>query len=314
MLGLWLWYFVTALLLIVGLACFDIEGAAILGWMFLSLASGSLVFLLKQRRKFLHFFAVLLFHILVAALLGLFSRRCLNIDEDGAYLLGIAAFANLFVLYSFERCGRRWPKVLSTLLLMVVVAGDLLEAAMPKVWATEFRVGVFVGIFTIVVGVYLVLRKGILSRLCGVGVVGLAIAAVLFSFYMSAQLTDMVGEDREKVLEHTRPQIENLLSGWNEGDYEKFTADFDSSLKERLDEAAFAEMRQAVGECISKGEPSSVASQNIYQKLVSFYPAQFAEEPYVEMVFAFTESQTDRWEIIGLSFSAVEPAGEVPAE
>lgn len=302
----------AVLALVVGLTCFGLEDGAILGWILLALTLGSIIFLLKQRRKVLHFFSILLLYSFVTALPAFLSYRYLNIDENGAWLIGLVLFSNLLTLYLFKNCKSRWAKPLSALLLIVVIAGDMVLAGAPKAWATDFRVGVFIGIFTIGVGIYLVLRRGVLSRLYGVGVVVLAIAAIAFSVFGSTQLVEMVGDDREKVLDHTMPQIENLLSGWNEESYEKFSADFDESFKEQMDKATFVEIRQAWGEYVSKGEPQA-ASQNIYQKLV-IYVAQFAEVPHAELVFAFAESPTDSWKIVGLSLKAVEPVEEVPAE
>lgn len=311
-LGLWLWYFVTTLLLVVGLVCFGLEDGAILGWILLVLTLSSLVFLLKQRRKVLHFFSILLLHSFVAVLLAFLSYRYLNIDENGAWQLGLVVFFNLLALYLLKKCKSRWAKTLSALLLIVVIAGDLVLAGGPKVWATDFRIGIFIGIFTIGVGIYLVFRKGILSRLYGVGVVILAVVAIVISVVLSTQLVGMTGDDRDRVLDYTMPQIENLLSGWNEGSYEKFSADFDEGFKEQIDEAAFMEIRQAWGEYVSRGEPQ-VASQNIYQKLV-IYIAQFVEIPHAELVFAFAESPTDSWKIVGLSLNPVEPVEEVPVD
>lgn len=311
-LGFWLWYFVAVAALAVGLVCFGLEDGAILGWILLVLALGSTIFLLKQRRKVLHFFSILLLYSFIAVLPAFLSYRYLNIDENGAWLLGLVLFFNLLALYLFKKCKGKWFKLLTASLLIVAIAGNLLLAAEPKNWATDFRVGIFIGIFTIGVGIYLVLRRGILSRLYGIGVVVLAIVAIALSVFLSAQLIEMTGDDREKVLDNTWPQIENLLSGWNEESYEKFSADFDESFKERIDEAAFMEIRQAWGEYVSKGEPQ-VASQNIYQKLV-IYLAQFAEVPHAELAFAFAESPVDSWKIVGLSLNPVEPAEEVPAE
>jgi|GEM_PF-4772490 hypothetical protein len=54
-----------------------------------------------------------------------------------------------------------------------------------------------------------------------------------------------VSVDQQSVLSYANPIVDNLLAGFNEGNYAKFSRDFDHQMKTALPEATFNQMRQS---------------------------------------------------------------------
>jgi len=295
--GLWVWLLAAAVTLTTSLSLIALGDKALLGWLLLVATLGSLIFLLRKRRRVLHFFAVLLLFTLIAALAGVLGHRYLYISEDGSTALGLVIFFSLSALYLFAKSTRRWGKVLSTILFVLVIGLNLLIVVMPNVWISDIIVSAVVGILTIGIGIFLVVRKNLFARFSGVGVILLVILSSMLSTLISMQLTEVVGENKETILGKTASQVENLLLGWNEKNYQQFSADFSDELKEKISEAAFVELRQSWGNYITKNEPR--VGVQIYTKLV-IYTAEFSNQPQAQLVFQFAESVADRWKIIGM--------------
>jgi len=302
--GLWLLWFLALVFLATGVS-FLVEGDSWGGFICFAAALVANIFLLRRKRKVLHFFGILLLFTFVSSVIGTVGYRFGHIGEDGALNLGITIFLSLVPLNLLTK--GKWARKIGAVLLATVILLDLIFIVAPKAWGSEVAVGLLIGIMTLGVGIFLVLRKEIIARLSGVAVVVLALAAVAFSFVTDTGLVPMTGADKEIVLSKTTAQIDNLLEGWNETSYEKFTADFDSSLKEQLTETNFSSFRESWGEYISKGDPD-VYGRNGFAKRV-IYIAVFSQQPSAEIAFDFLESAgefADRWKLIGLSFSPVE--------
>jgi hypothetical protein len=95
--------------------------------------------------------------------------------------------------------------------------------------------------------------------------------------------------DKEKVLAYADPVVDNLLVGFNEGDYAKFSRDFDERMKSAIPEATFAQMRQDMVSKIGLYKSrtfSKVEKQG--EATIVIYTAEFGKESEVEVKVVFT--------------------------
>ncbi|HIE13278.1 MAG TPA: DUF3887 domain-containing protein [Desulfotomaculum sp.] len=95
--------------------------------------------------------------------------------------------------------------------------------------------------------------------------------------------------DKEKVLAYADPIADNLLAGFNEGDYAKFSRDFDAQMKSVLPETAFAQMRQDMVSKIGLYESRTVSKvEKQGEATVVIYKAEFEKESGVKVTVVFT--------------------------
>lgn len=96
--------------------------------------------------------------------------------------------------------------------------------------------------------------------------------------------------DKEKVLAYADPIVDNLLAGFNEGNYAKFSKDFDGRMKSALPEAAFTQMRQLVVSKIGLYKSRTVSKvQKQGPATLVIYNAEFEKESGVEVKAVFTK-------------------------
>ena len=100
--------------------------------------------------------------------------------------------------------------------------------------------------------------------------------------------TVLSGDDATEVLAYAEPIVDNLMQGFNEGNYAKYSRDFGPEMKQALDEAAFAENHEFVTSRIglyeSRGDPV-VTKTGEYVAVT--YRAKFEREDGVALQFVF---------------------------
>lgn len=115
-----------------------------------------------------------------------------------------------------------------------------------------------------------------------------------------AALTDA---DREAVLSYAEPMTDNLLAGFNAGDYATFARDFNAKMREALNEAAFEATRTdilgKIGAYVSR-EVSRIEKQQ--GLIVVVYTARFEKEDGVTVRVVFEPTGDHR--IAGLWFDS----------
>lgn len=99
-----------------------------------------------------------------------------------------------------------------------------------------------------------------------------------------------VSVDQQSVLSYADPIVDNLLAGFNEGNYAKFSKDFDDRMKTALPEAAFTQMRQSIISKIGRYKSRAVAKvQKQGPATLVIYNAEFERESGVEVKAVFTK-------------------------
>uniref|UniRef100_A0A7C1F2V9 DUF3887 domain-containing protein n=1 Tax=Ammonifex degensii TaxID=42838 RepID=A0A7C1F2V9_9THEO len=99
-----------------------------------------------------------------------------------------------------------------------------------------------------------------------------------------------VSGDQQSVLSYAAPIVDNLLAGFNEGNYAKFSKDFDDRMRSALPEAAFAQMRQSIVSKIGLYKSRTVSKvQKQGPATLVIYNAEFEKESGVEVKVVFTK-------------------------
>lgn len=101
-----------------------------------------------------------------------------------------------------------------------------------------------------------------------------------------------VSVDQQSVLSYADPIVDNLLAGFNEGNYAKFSKHFDNRMRSALPEAAFAQMRQSIISKIGRYKSRTVSKvQKQGPGTLVIYNAEFEKESGVEVKVVFTKNR-----------------------
>lgn len=98
------------------------------------------------------------------------------------------------------------------------------------------------------------------------------------------------GDDAARVLAYAEPIADNLLAGFNEGNYTNYSRDFSPEMKEALDETVFEQNHEHVTSRIGLYESRSdpvVTETGDY--IAVTYRAKFEREDGVALRFVFKE-------------------------
>ena len=80
----------------------------------------------------------------------------------------------------------------------------------------------------------------------------IAAILVVLMFCVTLAGADVVGTTDQEVQKAADPILDNLMAGFNEGNYQKYSKDFDPTLKESLPEAKFKQVRSEILQKIGK--------------------------------------------------------------
>ncbi len=96
------------------------------------------------------------------------------------------------------------------------------------------------------------------------------------------------GAERDAVLAYAEPTTDNVLNGYNSGDYAQFSENFDAVMLQAETEEVFLQTRAQImsklGKYISRQSPGVVKQNNKY---IVFYNARFEQEDGVTIRIVF---------------------------
>jgi len=113
------------------------------------------------------------------------------------------------------------------------------------------------------------------------------------------------GSKAEEVLAYATPKADNLIKGLVDGDYAVFSADFDATMKEGMNQAAFDELRQIFADKLGSyksHEVSVVLEDELYTTVA--YKMIFEKDDAVVMRVVFDNNSPHP--ITGLWFDSPE--------
>ncbi len=112
-----------------------------------------------------------------------------------------------------------------------------------------------------------------------------------------------VGSTDAEVKAAAEPLLDNLLSGFNDGDYARYSRDFDATLKEAIPEKKFQDNRRALLQKLGKFQSRQYLgylNQNQYS--VILWKGRFAGTPDDVLIRLVASKRGDRLVVIGLWF------------
>ncbi|MFQ5593940.1 MAG: DUF3887 domain-containing protein [Anaerolineae bacterium] len=127
-------------------------------------------------------------------------------------------------------------------------------------------------------------RKGNFSRwltaVCLTLVVGLAAC--------SSGVQVLTGAEQDEVLAYAEPMTDNLLTGFNAGDYQVFARDFNAKMRDALNESAFGTTRAGIVEKIGAYVARNVSRvEKRGGFIIVIYSARFEQEDGVTVRVVF---------------------------
>lgn len=112
-----------------------------------------------------------------------------------------------------------------------------------------------------------------------------------------------VGKSDEEVKGAVEAVLDNLLAGFNAGDYRKYSRDFDATLKEALPERKFQETRAAVLKKLGAYQTRQYLGYlNQNQYTVVLWKGRFANAPDDVLIRLVASKRGDRIVVTGLWF------------
>jgi hypothetical protein len=123
------------------------------------------------------------------------------------------------------------------------------------------------------------------------------------------QTVELLGGEREDVLEFAGPITENIMAGYNENNYTRYSMDFGDAMTRQLTPSRFSEQREEihgkVGLYISKAGP------RVYQRgryVWAEYDAEFEKESGVRIRVVFEKDNPEHL-VEGLWFDSPKLRG-----
>ena len=135
--------------------------------------------------------------------------------------------------------------------------------------------------------------------------IALAVLLAISACGCTSQSTTLSGEERAQVLAYADPITDNLLQGYNEYNYTKYSRDFSSQTKNGINESAFAETRILIASKIglyqSRADNPVVTESGDYISVN--YKADFQQEQGVDVRLVFKKGD-DSHQLYGLWFNS----------
>jgi hypothetical protein len=114
---------------------------------------------------------------------------------------------------------------------------------------------------------------------------------------------DLVGQTDKDVQAVTDPILDNLLAGFNEGNYQKYSKDFDPTLKESLPEAKFKQVRSEILNKIGQYQSRKyLGSLNQNKFTVALWKGKFSQTASDVLIKLVVSKRPDKVVVVGLWF------------
>ncbi len=126
---------------------------------------------------------------------------------------------------------------------------------------------------------------------------------------LTAGLLQCIKNLSENDVAHVSPMLDNIMGSIKEGNYEKFSSDFNAEMKNALGEVAFVNMKimldQKIGEYQTKKFTKAFqTSKNNRTFVTVIYGARFTKESSEVMITVSTENVDGITKVAGLFFNS----------
>lgn len=126
---------------------------------------------------------------------------------------------------------------------------------------------------------------------------------MLFCLVATLAWADILGTTDEQVQAAADPILDNLLAGFNEGDYQKYSKDFDATLKESLPESRFKQVRGEILQKIGKYQSRKYfgfLNQNKFTAVL--WKGKFSNTTSDVLIKLVVSKRPDKVVVVGLWF------------
>jgi len=114
---------------------------------------------------------------------------------------------------------------------------------------------------------------------------------------------EVVGQTDAEVQAAVEPMVENLLAGFNDGNYQKYSRDFDPMLKESLPEEKFREVRTDILNKIGRYQSRQyLGFLNQNRFTAALWKGKFDKTASDVLIKLVTSKRQDKVVIVGLWF------------
>ncbi len=130
-------------------------------------------------------------------------------------------------------------------------------------------------------------------------------AVFMVLFFLAATLAgaDIIGTADQQVQAAADPIVDNLLAGFNEGDYQKYAKDFDPTLKESLPQSRFKQVRSEILQKIGKYQSRKyLGFLNQSKFTVVLWKGKFSDTTSDVLIKLVTSKRPDKVVVVGLWF------------
>ncbi|MDI6852331.1 MAG: DUF3887 domain-containing protein [Deltaproteobacteria bacterium] len=126
---------------------------------------------------------------------------------------------------------------------------------------------------------------------------------VLFCLAATLASADIIGTADQQVQAVADPILDDLLAGFNEGDYQKYSKDFDQTLKESLPEARFKQVRGEILQKLGKYQSRKyLGFLNQNKFTVVLWKGKFSNSTSDVLIKLVTSKRPDKVVVVGLWF------------
>lgn len=205
----------------------------------------------------------------------------------------VSCSASAFLLGSYLINKSLVPKIIGALLILLGSIGTLVAAVtFPASEIMQFIINFSGCTITFLAGCYLITRQGLFFRFWGVAIIIASIVVVfssgVYSFLKYIQPTPIEGVAKQELLFYVDPILDNMWQGYNENNYDKYSADFSSEMKEAANLKSMKDIQEVLGtyksrEIVSAEQQANTISVN--------YTFSFEKKDEISFYFEITEKK-----------------------
>jgi hypothetical protein len=134
--------------------------------------------------------------------------------------------------------------------------------------------------------------------------IGKALAIMMLALALALPAgADFVGQADKEVQAAADPILDNLLAGFNEGNYQKYSQDFDATLKESLPEARFKQVRSEITNKLGHYQSRrylGFLNQNKFTAVL--WKGKFSQSASDVLIKLILSKRADKVVVVGLFF------------
>lgn len=126
---------------------------------------------------------------------------------------------------------------------------------------------------------------------------------VFLLFFVPVAQADVIGTTDQEVQEVADPILDNMMAGFNAGDYKKYSKDFDPMLKESLPEKKFKQVRSDILKKIGKYQSRKyMGFLNQNKFTLALWKGRFSKTTSDVLINLVTSKRQNKVVVVGLRF------------